>query len=222
MRERAKTTGGGKTDGKGAAEIRIVAIGVSTGGPAVLECILSRLQPSFPAPILIVQHIAEGFTEGLAEWLDQKCGLTVRIAAHGDVARPGAVYMAPGGRDLTVGSGGRLELCDPESKSGPCPSIDRLFGSVRDRYGYKAAGILLTGMGRDGTRELKRMREGGAVTIAQDAESSVVNGMPAEAVRIGAAMHVLDPERIAAMLTRLAECELRPDTAADVPTGGRR
>jgi two-component system chemotaxis response regulator CheB len=207
MRERAETAGSVKTGGENAAGVRIVAIGVSTGGPAVLECILSRLPPLFPAPILIVQHIAEGFTEGLAEWLDQKCALSVRIAAHGDVVRPGAVSMAPGGRDMVVGSGGRLDLCEPESEGGPCPSIDRLFGSVTDIYGYKAVGILLTGMGRDGSRELKRMRERGAVTIAQDGESSVVNGMPAEAIRIDAAMHVLDPEGIAAMLIKLAGCE---------------
>ncbi len=183
--------------------VRIVAVGVSTGGPVVLQKILSLISASFPVPIVIVQHIAEGFTGSLAEWLNKESHLDVRVAEHGGRLLAGSVYMAPGGKNLRVDRSGEISLSAPLSSSGPCPSVAALFGSVADSYGAESAGVLLTGMGRDGAAELKVMRDRGAVTFAQDRESSIVFGMPGEAVRLGAAKYVFPPERIATALVEL-------------------
>lgn len=184
--------------------IEVLAIGASTGGPPVLQTLLAGLPPTFPVPILIVQHIAAGFLPGLATWLCQRTGFPVRIAAHGEMARAGHVYLAPDDRHLGIGEGGRIELSDRSHDHGLRPSVAHLFRSVASTYGARAAAVLLTGMGKDGAQELKELRELGAVTIVQDAASCVVNGMPGEADRLGAALHVLAPDRMPGLLIRLA------------------
>jgi two-component system chemotaxis response regulator CheB len=183
--------------------IQLVAIGASTGGPPVLQRILEGLPKPFPVPILIVQHISAGFVEGLATWLTQRCGLLVCVARDGERMVAGQAHIAPDGVHMRVSSGGWL-ICAPDPPvNGLRPAVSQLFRSVADVYGKSAVGILLTGMGRDGADELKLMRGCGAVTIAQDQETSVVHGMPGAAVQIGAAMHVLSPERIVEMLREL-------------------
>lgn len=185
-------------------ESQLVAIGASTGGPPALRIILSGLPKDFPFPILIVQHIAAGFTQGFAEWLAQSSGLPVQLSVHGQEVVPGQVYVAPDGVHMTVGSDRRIWLDTGEPENGLRPSVSRLFRSVAKAYGQSAIGVLLTGMGKDGAFELKLMREQGAVTIAQDKETSVVHGMPGEAIRLGGASYVLPPEKISIMLTSLA------------------
>ena len=183
--------------------IKVVAIGASTGGPPVLEKILMQLPETFSLPVLVVQHMAPGFIEGLAEWLDRKSPLHVQVASNGGVVRPGQVYLAPDGTQMKIDANGRL-LCSRDApENGLRPAVSYLFRSIADVFGKEAVGVLLTGMGKDGASDLMRMKERGAVTIAQDAESSAVFGMPGEAVRINAARHVLSPDRIAAMLARL-------------------
>lgn len=183
--------------------IQIVAVGASTGGPPVLQTILEGLPKPFPVPIVIVQHISAGFVEGLATWLTQRCGLPVRVACDGERAQAGQAYIAPDGLHMRVGGGGRL-LCVPDAPvNGLRPAVSCLFRSIAQCYGARAVGILLTGMGRDGADELKLMRECGAITIAQDKESSIIHGMPGAAVEIGAAAQVLSPERIVAALRDL-------------------
>jgi len=184
-------------------ECELVAIGASTGGPPVLRAILSALPRSFPAAVLIVQHIAAGFVQGLADWLATSCSLPIHMPAAGDPVLTGHVYIAPDGVHMGVDSKRRIVLSDDPPENGLRPSISFLFRSVAGVYGPKAVGVLLTGMGRDGAQELKLMREQGAVTVAQDEESSVIYGMPAEAVKLDAASHVLGPEGIATLLTRL-------------------
>ena len=184
--------------------LRVVAIGVSTGGPPVLRTILERLPKDFAAPVLVVQHIAEGFCHGLAEWLTHTAGFRTTVAEHGEMPLPGRAYLAPDGRQMGLDAQGRIELCDAPCESGLRPAAAWLFRSVAEVCGAQAAGVLLTGMGRDGAAELKLLRERGGVTIAQDRESSVVHGMPGEAIRLGAATHVLPPEKIAELLTELA------------------
>jgi two-component system chemotaxis response regulator CheB len=182
-----------------------VGIGASTGGPPVLQAILSALPRDFPAPILIVQHIARGFLPGMVEWLGQTTGQHVHIAAHGAVPLPGHAYIAPDDFQLGVSSGGRLTLARDEPENGLRPSVSWLFRSLADNQGSGAVGVLLTGMGKDGAAELKRMRDRGSMTIAQDRESSVVHGMPGEAIALDAATQVLSPDRIAAaLITELA------------------
>lgn len=184
-------------------DVRIVAIGASTGGPVVIETILSFLPKEFPVPILIVQHMATGFLQGFVEWLTQSTGIPVHIAAHGEHIQPGHVYAAPDGYHMGVQSNGQIELSKDEPENGLRPSVSYLFRSIARSFGRNTMGVLLTGMGRDGAEELKTLNELGAVTIAQDEESSVVYGMPGEAVQIGAADYVMAPEKIAAAMASL-------------------
>jgi two-component system chemotaxis response regulator CheB len=179
----------------------IVAIGASTGGPPVVARILSGLSPGFAAPILVVQHIASGFTAGFAEWLGTTSGLPVHVAQGGEIPLPGHVYVAPDDHHLRVGVRGELQTTRDEPHNGLRPSAGILFRSVAERFGRRAVGVLLTGMGRDGAEELKLMADKGALTVAQDEESCVVFGMPAEAIRLGAARFVFPPEKIAELLT---------------------
>jgi two-component system chemotaxis response regulator CheB len=177
--------------------IRLVAIGASTGGPQVLVEILRTLPEIFGAPILLVQHIAVGFAPGLVEWLGQQTPLTVKLAQAEESTYPGTVYVAPDGMQMGVTRDGQIRLTKEAAEDGFCPSASFLFQSVAEAYGRSGMGILLTGMGRDGALGLQRLREVGGVTIAQDKESSVVFGMPGEAIRLGAAEHVLSPDQIA-------------------------
>jgi two-component system chemotaxis response regulator CheB len=179
---------------------RIVGMGASTGGPPVLQNILAALPRDFSAPILIVQHIARGFLPGMVEWLNQTTGQRVLIATHGAVPLPGHVHIAPDDFHLGVSRGGRLTLARDEPENGLRPSVSWLFRSMAENLGAGAVGVLLTGMGKDGAAELKQMRERGSMTIAQDRESSVVHGMPGEAIALEAAVQVLPADRIAAAL----------------------
>lgn len=185
------------------AEIKLIAIGASTGGPLAIQTILSGLPKDFSVPVLIIQHIAPGFTPGFAEWLAQTCDLPIHVATHGERILPGHVYVAPDGFQMKVEKEDTLWLTADEAENGLRPSVSYLFRSVARVYGPQAVGVLLSGMGRDGAEELKMMKEVGAVTIAQDKESSVVHGMPGEAVNLGAATYVLSPNRMAAALTSL-------------------
>ncbi len=186
------------------AKLRIVAIGASTGGPPVLQTILAALPKTFPAPVVIVQHMAAGFSRGFMEWLAQTSALPVHLATHGELMLPGHVYLAPDAVQMKVASYERILLTQDQPENGLRPSVSYLFRSVAEVYGCDAVAGLLTGMGRDGAEELRLLKEKGAVTFAQDKESSVVHGMPGEAIRLDAAMLVLPPEKIAAVLTSLA------------------
>ena len=183
--------------------IEVVAIGASTGGPPVLKDILSGLGQGFSVPILIVQHMAPGFIEGMVEWLDKDCGVSVRIASDGEAVRKGFVYFSPDGCHMGVTGDGRIVLDDGPVENGVRPSVSHLFRSIANAYGGMGAGVLLTGMGKDGAVELAHMRERGAVTVAQDSDSCVVYGMPGEAVKLNGAGHVLSPEKITVFLNSI-------------------
>lgn len=187
-----------------ASHVNVVAMAASTGGPPVVAAILESLPADLGAPVLLVQHIAPGFTEGLVTWLATTTPLTVKLAAEDEALRPGTVYVAPEGFQMGVTARGRVHLADEAAGNGFRPSASYLFRSVRDSYGNAALAILLTGMGRDGAEALLALKEAGAVTVAQDEESSVVFGMPGEAVRLGAARHVLSPDRIADLIRSLS------------------
>jgi len=203
---RAETTGS-KATRKSIAALRaqIIAIGVSTGGPPVLQTILSKLPKDLPVPVLITQHIAVGFLDGMADWLRQTTGFHVLVAAQGEPLRRGHAYLAPDGFHLGVDGDGRVALSKAPPENGLRPSVGPMFRSVAEHYGARAVAALLTGMGRDGADELKLLKDKGAVTIAQDKESSLVHGMPAEAIALGAADYVLPPERIAALMASLIQ-----------------
>ncbi|MBI5904035.1 MAG: chemotaxis-specific protein-glutamate methyltransferase CheB [Deltaproteobacteria bacterium] len=188
---------------------RAVGVGASTGGPAALREIFSRLSPTFPLPILVVQHITSGFTEGFAEWLQQHTSLRVRVARESDRAEPGTILMASEGRQMEVAADGTV--CAASRK--PCgvhlPSADVLLNSLASAYGKAAVGVLLTGMGADGAEGLLAVRRAGGLTLAQNEESCAVFGMPREAVRKGAVDELLPPASIAEMMREAAEPPIR-------------
>ena len=185
------------------AQIKLIGMGASTGGPPVLQTILAGLPKDFPVPLLVVQHIASGFLAGMAEWLNQTTGLQVQIASYGTTPLPGHVYLAPDDFHMGIGAGGEIVLTREEPESHLRPAVSFLFRSLAKVCGPNALGVLLTGMGRDGAEELKAMKDQGAITIAQDQESSVVHGMPGVAIALGGATHVLSADKIAAALVGL-------------------
>ena len=184
---------------RGAHNLQLVAMGASTGGPLVLQTILCGLPRSFPVPILIVQHIAAGFVDGFVHWLSASCRLPVEIAKDRQTIIPGHVYIAPDDMQMLAHNHSVILRKDPP-ENGLRPAVSALFRSVAQYYGAAGAGILLTGMGRDGADELRQIKDAGGLTIAQSAETCVVNGMPGEAVKLKAATFVLSPEKIAAAL----------------------
>lgn len=186
------------------ANIQLIAIGASTGGPTVIAEILGDLPGNLAAPILAVQHIAPGFTPGLAEWVGRSTALRVKLAEAGETARPGTVYVAPHGAQMGITRDRQIRLTEGPAENNFCPSVSHLFRSVTEAFGRSAVGILLTGMGQDGADGLLALKKAGGITIAQDEDSSVVFGMPGEAVRLGAAQFVLSPRQIAELLRGLA------------------
>lgn len=184
--------------------VGIAAIGASTGGPVALQILLSRLPAGLPFPIVIVQHMADGFMPGFIDWLSRSVPFPVQLATHNEKMRPGHAYIAPDGAHLGVTQSGRLQLIDTLPERGLRPAVSVLFRSVGAAYGPRAIAILMTGMGADGAEELKRLKDLGALTVAQDRESSVVFGMPGEAVKRAAATWILPPEEIAVLLTQIS------------------
>lgn len=189
--------------GPASGSVRAIAIGASTGGPLALRTVLSGLPITLGAPVLIVQHMTAGFVSGFAEWLAQSSGFPVRVAADGESLLPGRAYLAPDGFHMGVRADNRIYLSDDAQIDGLRPAVSFLFHSVRQAFAGDVVAVLLTGMGQDGVTELKRLKECGAVTIAQDEESSVIHGMPGQAIRIGGATHILPPEVIADTLATL-------------------
>lgn len=180
----------------------LVVMGASLGGPRALAAVLRGLPQDFPAPLAIVQHIADGFTEGLAGWLQQESRLEVREARDGDVLRAGRVLLAPSGSHLVVVEGA-VRLSDAAPVDTFKPSVTPLFVSAARTYGARACGVLLTGMGRDGADGLKTLKDAGAPTLAQDEATSAVFGMPKAAIDLGAVDRVLPLDDIARALVEL-------------------
>lgn len=185
--------------------IRAIAIGASTGGPAAVADILRVLPGDFPVPLLLVIHVSDQFAFALAEWLGTQSPLPVRFAADGQllppVGQPG-VLIAPAGSHLVL-EAGLLRLKKSAERHSCRPSVDELFESVAENLGPAAACVLLTGMGRDGATGLLAARNAGALTIAQDEASSIVFGMPGEAIRLDAAARVLPLDQIGPALLSL-------------------
>lgn len=183
----------------------VVGIVASTGGPKALARLLSELPASFPAPVFIVQHIIQGFSTHLAKWLNSSSELTVLEARGGFVAEAGHVYLAPADVHLRVDSGLRMSLLDTEVVSGHRPSGDVLLESLARNFPRRALGIVLSGMGSDGTTGLAAIHRGGGVTLVQDRESSIVYGMPQSAIDLGVVQRVVEIEHLARTLVREIE-----------------
>jgi two-component system chemotaxis response regulator CheB len=186
------------------ARRRLVLLGASTGGPAVLRDILAELGPDFPLPVVIVQHIAAGFASGLADWLTRASGFPVSMAQRGQLLAPGCACLAPDALQLGVTRELAVTLSPAAAEHGMRPAVSYLFRSLAPELRAAAVAVLLTGMGKDGALELRRLRDDGAVTIVQDRASAAVYGMPGEAVRLDAALLVLAPQQIGRALHAIA------------------
>jgi two-component system chemotaxis response regulator CheB len=191
--------GGQKTD------ISLVAIASSTGGPSALATVIGKLPANYPLPILIVQHVSPGFAAGLAEWLATQTALRVEVAAHGDAIRPGFVFLAPDDYHMKVTENGLIELVKAPPYKGLRPSANFMFESVARYYGPRSAGLILTGMGDDGSDGLEFMYKAGALTVAQDAKSCVVYGMPREAIIRNLIDRVMDLEQMSSLLIEIGK-----------------
>lgn len=188
---------------------KLIAIGASTGGTEAIKEILVRLPPDAPG-VVISQHIPEAFSAPFAARMNRESPMTVAEARDGQQILPGHVLIAPGNRHLLVVRDGARYVCrlsDGPPVNRHRPSVDVMFRSVAQNAGPNAIGVILTGMGEDGAAGLKEMQDAGAATIAQDERSSVVWGMPGEAVRLGAADRVMDLYEIAAAILRLADAQ---------------
>ncbi len=184
----------------------IVAIGASTGGPPALATLLAALPADLPAPVVVVQHMADGFVASLATWLGGVSNCPVSVAEDDQRLVPGRVVIAPSHANLELGAGGRVQLTAPRPGQLHVPEVDTTFLSVAERYGARAVGVLLTGMGRDGAVGLRAMRDAGAYTIGQDEQSCAVWGMPAAARSLGAVRAELPLAQIAeAIATAVAK-----------------
>lgn len=181
-------------------KIQLLVIGASTGGPPVIRTIFSALSNDCNCPILVVQHIAQGFLEGMVEWLKKEIPMPVHIPEDNEKALPGHIYFAPDGKNMGINMQYDILLSDSPPENGVKPSVSYLFRCAAEVFGQRSIGVLLTGMGRDGAKELKGLKDTGAVTIVQNKESSVVHGMPGEAIKLGGACHVLAPEKIGPMI----------------------
>jgi two-component system chemotaxis response regulator CheB len=186
----------------------VIVIGASTGGPRVVRQVLAGLPAGFAAAVLVVQHIAQGFSAGMADWLAAASALPVRVAAEGQALAPGLVLVAPDRFDLLVQPGGAVHLSGLPLLL-QRPAIDIVMQSVAAVFGGAAVGVLLTGMGRDGAVGMQAIRRAGGLTIAQDEASCAVSGiygMPRAAAELGAAQLILPPERIpGALVAHLAQ-----------------
>ena len=186
---------------------RIVAIGISTGGPNALQYVLSQLPADFPACVLVVQHMPEGFTEMFARRLDECCALEVQEARSGDLLLAGRVFVCPGNRHLMVRRmprGDMAVLSDAPPVNGHRPSVDVLFHSVAQEFASSAVGVLMTGMGDDGAEGMGVIRAAGGVTVAQSEDSCVVSSMPRAAILRGFAGRVVPLEGLGAYL--ISQC----------------
>jgi two-component system chemotaxis response regulator CheB len=189
----------------GDPSVKLIAIGTSTGGPAALHRILIDLPRELDVPIVVVQHMARGFMDGLVKWLGGTIALKVKSAEHGEALEAGTVYVAPDDRHLGVSAEGRALLGGSAPIGGFRPSVDYLFDSCARAYGSSLVAVILTGMGQDGVEGLVTVKERGGRIIAQDERSSVVFGMAQQAVSRGLVDEILPLDAIGVRLHALAE-----------------
>jgi two-component system chemotaxis response regulator CheB len=185
-------------------QVRLVGIASSTGGPSALMNVLKSLNNQYSVPILIVQHVSNGFGAGLAEWMDSQLPIKVQLAKENVTPQAGCVYIAPDDYHMEMSAAGTLHLHQGPAFRGLRPSANYMFESFSKYYGKQSMGIILTGMGDDGAGGMLHLYRSGGLTIAQDRQSCVVYGMPKEAISQGAVDVVLNPSQINYVLNAMA------------------
>jgi two-component system, chemotaxis family, protein-glutamate methylesterase/glutaminase len=190
------------TPGRPVETIDVIGICTSTGGPPVLIEILSALPQPFVIPILLVQHITQGFEVSFTRWLSERTGQSVGMAVIGQRLSAG-IWMAPTGKHLVLANSKFLDLPEPKPAEIHCPSGNPLFASLAKHFGARAVGILLTGMGDDGAKGLLELKQAGGTTVIQDEASSFIWGMPKAGKELKAAIHELNPQEIALLMTEI-------------------
>ena len=182
---------------------KVIAIACSTGGPRALAAILSTLPKNFPFPILIGQHIEDGFVDGLVDWINNVSPITAKRGIEGELLKPGIAFISPTNKHMEVDKKGKIRLMDREVTDIYHPSCNRLLSSVASVFKHNAIGLILTGMGRDGVEGIIHIKENGGITIAQDEKSSVVFGMPNEAIKSGYIDEILPIGKMGKYLNQL-------------------
>lgn len=187
----------------GRTAIEVVAIGASTGGPPALQKVLTSMPLNLPFAVLVAQHMPSGFTKAFAERLNRLCPFSIKEAEGGDRVQPGNVYIAPGGMNLVVeivNGEPTIQLVEPSSRDRYVPSVDTLFTSLATAYGVRLLAVVLTGMGSDGSRGVRQVKEAGGQIIAEAEESAIVFGMPREAIATGVVDKVVSLDSVAAAI----------------------
>ncbi|MFA6016250.1 MAG: chemotaxis-specific protein-glutamate methyltransferase CheB [Gallionellaceae bacterium] len=187
---------------------RIFAIACSTGGPQALAQILPALPANFPCPIVIAQHISDGFAAGMADWLATLCKMPVRLAIEGELLQAGIIYISPSERHFGISATRRVSLVERTATDIYHPSCDVLLSAAADVFGQNTVGIILTGMGHDGARGIAHIRAKGGVTLGQDETSSIIYGMNRVAIEAGSVQHILPVESFAGKMMQLATIPL--------------
>ncbi|MBI9099014.1 MAG: chemotaxis response regulator protein-glutamate methylesterase [Spirochaetaceae bacterium] len=188
--------------------VQVMAIGISTGGPNALRKVFASFDPDLPIPVIVVQHMPAGFTEEFAKSLNRICPLEVKEAANGDLLKPGRILIAPGDYHVEVSRkslGTVVNVVSKDPVNGHRPSVDVLFKSVAEEFQNECIAAIMTGMGRDGARQIGTIYGEGGLTLAQDEESSIVFGMPKVAIEHGYIQHVVPLEDMAEKLCHLAK-----------------
>lgn len=188
---------------------RVFAIACSTGGPQALALLLAALPAGFPAPVLIAQHIADGFAAGMVQWLGSLCKLPVRLAADGDLLQAGVIHISPSERHFSITPTRRVTLVERRPNDLYHPNCDVLLSAAAEVFASQAVGIILTGMSSDGVKGITRIHDRGGTTIAQDQASSVIFGMNRVAIEAGVVQQVLPVASIAPAMVRLAGAPAR-------------
>ncbi|MEN6586910.1 MAG: chemotaxis-specific protein-glutamate methyltransferase CheB [Sulfuricella sp.] len=202
--------------GVSVAYSRIFAIASSTGGPQVLAQVLSQLPSEFPCPVLVSQHISDGFAGGMADWLASLCKMRVCLAQEGELVMPGVIYLSPSEASLAVTPSRRITLRERLPTDIYHPSCNVLLNTVAEVYGRQAIGIILTGMGRDGAQGIASIRTVGGTTLAQDEASSVIFGMNKVAIDSGSVQKILPAEKIAREMLGMSGMVSTFNTASQV------
>jgi two-component system chemotaxis response regulator CheB len=183
------------------SRVKVITIGASTGALPAIQKIVCQLPANFPLPIICTVHVSTGVLSGLVNWLSGECPLRVKIAEVGESPAPGTVYFAPEKNDLELDDRGKFIYSDCPETNKHCPSITATFQSIARFYGKATAGVLLTGLGRDGAEGLQAIAQAGGITLAQDDKGGTY-GMVKEAMGLNAVQHVLSIEKIAPFLLK--------------------